>query len=180
MQLPSLHCPSLSPPSDMLTRHMICMTYACSKIAPLLQQQQHEDELSSADWACPGPLASWLGKTRPINLSKLVHALAILLPRTNGILHLAMLAICLFFFALLAVRLKSITRECLRCLVPEVRFAYSTLTSLMLLVSVSSMVRRSMPIPHPAVGGRPYSREVIKPSSTYMASSSPCALACKQ
>jgi hypothetical protein len=38
------------------------------------------------------------------------------------------------------------------------------------------MVRRSMPMPQPAVGGSPYSRAVTKPSSTNMASSSPAAL----
>lgn len=53
-------------------------------------------------------------------------------------------------------------------------------TSLMLMVSVSSMVRRSMPIPQPPVGGRPYSRAVQKFSSTYMASTSPPAFACRK
>ena len=43
----------------------------------------------------------------------------------------------------------------------------------MLEVSVSIMVRRSMPIPQPAVGGSPYSRLVQKPSSMNIASSSP-------
>ena len=37
-----------------------------------------------------------------------------------------------------------------------------------------------MPMPQPAVGGNPYSRDVMKPSSTYIASSSPCALAYKR
>ncbi len=54
------------------------------------------------------------------------------------------------------------------------------LTSLMLEVSVSIIVRRSIPIPQPAVGGNPYSRLVQKPSSINIASSSPCALACMQ
>merc|ERR1712142_594101 len=46
----------------------------------------------------------------------------------------------------------------------------------MLLLSVRNMVSRSIPIPHPAVGGSPYSREVQKFSSTHCASSSPAAL----
>lgn len=41
------------------------------------------------------------------------------------------------------------------------------------------MVNLSRPIPQPAVGGRPYSRDVQKFSSTNMASSSPAALSCK-
>lgn len=49
--------------------------------------------------------------------------------------------------------------------------------TLMLLESVRNMVRRSMPIPQPAVGGSPYSRAVQKVSSMNMASSSPSALA---
>ena len=54
-----------------------------------------------------------------------------------------------------------------------------TYSTLMLLESVRNMVRRSMPIPQPAVGGSPYSRAVQKLSSTNMASSSPAALSCK-
>ena len=46
----------------------------------------------------------------------------------------------------------------------------------MLLESVKNMATRSMPMPQPAVGGRPYSSEVQKPSSRNMASSSPEAL----
>jgi hypothetical protein len=49
-------------------------------------------------------------------------------------------------------------------------------TSLMLLELVKNMVRRSMPTPQPPVGGRPYSRDVQKFSSTAWASSSPAAL----
>lgn len=49
--------------------------------------------------------------------------------------------------------------------------------TLMLLESVRNMVRRSMPIPQPAVGGNPYSSAVQKVSSMNMASSSPSALA---
>mmetsp|Transcript_12986 Transcript_12986/g.39307 ORF Transcript_12986/g.39307 Transcript_12986/m.39307 type:complete len:243 (+) Transcript_12986:683-1411(+) len=51
-------------------------------------------------------------------------------------------------------------------------------TSLMLAVSVRSMVRRSMPMPQPAVGGSPYSRAEQKPSSISCASSSPASLSC--
>jgi len=57
------------------------------------------------------------------------------------------------------------------------KFEEGKLTSLMLEVSVSIMVRRSIPIPQPAVGGSPYSKLVQNPSSMNMASSSPCALA---
>mmetsp|Transcript_112275 Transcript_112275/g.194991 ORF Transcript_112275/g.194991 Transcript_112275/m.194991 type:complete len:340 (-) Transcript_112275:974-1993(-) len=46
-------------------------------------------------------------------------------------------------------------------------------TSRMELLPVRNMVMRSMPMPHPAVGGRPYSRAVMKPSSMSIASSSP-------
>lgn len=52
-------------------------------------------------------------------------------------------------------------------------------TTLILLESVRNMVRRSIPMPHPAVGGRPYSSAVQKVSSMNMASSSPSALACE-
>lgn len=49
--------------------------------------------------------------------------------------------------------------------------------TLMLLESVRSMVKRSIPMPQPAVGGRPYSSAVQKFSSINMASSSPAAFA---
>ena len=39
---------------------------------------------------------------------------------------------------------------------------------------------RSMPMPQPPVGGRPYSSAVQKASSTYIASSSPALFACSQ
>jgi hypothetical protein len=55
--------------------------------------------------------------------------------------------------------------------------AGKSITSLMLLVSVSSIVRRSIPMPHPAVGGSPYSSTLTKSSSTNYASSSPYFLA---
>lgn len=51
-------------------------------------------------------------------------------------------------------------------------------TSLMLFESVRNMVKRSIPMPKPPVGGRPYSNAVQKFSSTAWASSSPAALAC--
>lgn len=44
----------------------------------------------------------------------------------------------------------------------------------MLSWSARSIARRSMPMPHPPDGGKPYSRLLQKPSSTCMASSSPC------
>ena len=47
----------------------------------------------------------------------------------------------------------------------------------MLFVSDKSIVILSIPIPHPAVGGSPYSRAVTKPVSTPWASSSPSAAA---
>lgn len=46
----------------------------------------------------------------------------------------------------------------------------------MLIESVRNIVSRSMPIPQPAVGGKPYSKAVQKFSSTICASSSPAAL----
>jgi hypothetical protein len=48
-------------------------------------------------------------------------------------------------------------------------------TSLMLVVSVKSIVMRSMPMPQPPVGGKPYSSAVQNVSSMNMASSSPAA-----
>ena len=48
-------------------------------------------------------------------------------------------------------------------------------TSLMLLESVRNMASLSMPMPHPPVGGSPYSRAVQKFSSMNIASSSPLA-----
>lgn len=56
--------------------------------------------------------------------------------------------------------------------------AFIALT-LMLLESVRNMVSLSMPMPQPAVGGKPYSSAVQKFSSTNWASSSPAALSCK-
>jgi len=47
----------------------------------------------------------------------------------------------------------------------------------MLLTSASSIVILSIPMPQPPVGGKPYSRAVMKASSTFIASSSPPALA---
>ena len=44
---------------------------------------------------------------------------------------------------------------------------------------VRNMVRRSMPIPQPAVGGKPYSSDVQNVSSISCASSSPAAFCCK-
>ena len=46
----------------------------------------------------------------------------------------------------------------------------------MLFESVRNIVSLSIPIPQPAVGGRPYSRAVQKFSSTNIASSSPASL----
>ena len=48
----------------------------------------------------------------------------------------------------------------------------------MLQALVRNIVTRSIPIPQPAVGGRPYSRAVQNPSSTTCASSSPASLSC--
>mmetsp|Transcript_7365 Transcript_7365/g.25965 ORF Transcript_7365/g.25965 Transcript_7365/m.25965 type:complete len:276 (+) Transcript_7365:477-1304(+) len=48
-------------------------------------------------------------------------------------------------------------------------------TSLMLMLSVRSIVRRSMPRPQPPVGGRPYSSALTNVSSMTCASSSPLA-----
>ena len=48
--------------------------------------------------------------------------------------------------------------------------------SRMLAVSVSSITRRSTPMPKPPVGGMPYSKAHRKSSSTSQASSSPAAL----
>lgn len=45
----------------------------------------------------------------------------------------------------------------------------------MLLESVKNIVNRSIPIPQPPVGGKPYSNAVQKFSSTSCASSSPAA-----
>lgn len=49
------------------------------------------------------------------------------------------------------------------------------ITSLIAGLSVSTMTRRSIPIPMPAVGGIPLSKAVKKSSSTPQASSSPIA-----
>ena len=49
-------------------------------------------------------------------------------------------------------------------------------TSRMVGAPVSSMTKRSTPMPMPPVGGRPYSSALRKSSSTPEASSSPCAL----
>ena len=49
----------------------------------------------------------------------------------------------------------------------------------MLQALVRNIVTRSIPIPQPAVGGRPYSSEVQNPSSTICASSSPASLSWK-
>ena len=46
-------------------------------------------------------------------------------------------------------------------------------TSLMLFESVRNIVIRSIPMPHPPVGGKPYSSAVQYPSSINIASSSP-------
>jgi len=46
----------------------------------------------------------------------------------------------------------------------------------MLFESVKNIVKRSIPRPHPAVGGKPYSNDVQKFSSINCASSSPAAL----
>lgn len=48
--------------------------------------------------------------------------------------------------------------------------------TLILLESVKNMVKRSIPSPQPAVGGKPYSNDVQKFSSINWASSSPAAL----
>jgi len=48
--------------------------------------------------------------------------------------------------------------------------------TLILLESVKNMVKRSIPRPQPAVGGKPYSNDVQKFSSINWASSSPAAL----
>ena len=50
----------------------------------------------------------------------------------------------------------------------------------MLFESVKNMASLSIPIPHPAVGGNPYSNAVQKLSSTNIASSSPAALSCEK
>ena len=55
----------------------------------------------------------------------------------------------------------------------EVNVIYWTL---ILAESVRNIVRRSIPMPHPPVGGKPYSRAVQKFSSTICASSSPASL----
>ena len=49
-------------------------------------------------------------------------------------------------------------------------------TSLMLSIPVKNMVRRSIPIPQPAVGGKPYSIAVTKSSSICIESGSPAYL----
>jgi hypothetical protein len=51
--------------------------------------------------------------------------------------------------------------------------------TLILLESVKNIVKRSMPRPQPAVGGKPYSNAVQKFSSINCASSSPAALSFK-
>mmetsp|Transcript_11706 Transcript_11706/g.31544 ORF Transcript_11706/g.31544 Transcript_11706/m.31544 type:complete len:218 (-) Transcript_11706:1140-1793(-) len=51
-------------------------------------------------------------------------------------------------------------------------------TSLIALLSVRNMIRRSIPRPQPPVGGKPYSRAVQKSSSVTIASSSPPAASC--
>mmetsp|Transcript_40857 Transcript_40857/g.102874 ORF Transcript_40857/g.102874 Transcript_40857/m.102874 type:complete len:217 (-) Transcript_40857:1134-1784(-) len=56
------------------------------------------------------------------------------------------------------------------------RIAGNSKTSLMLMLSVSSMVKRSMPMPHPPVGGRPYSSDTQNVSSMAWLSSSPFSL----
>jgi len=53
------------------------------------------------------------------------------------------------------------------------------LLTLILLESVKNMVKRSIPRPQPAVGGKPYSNDVQKFSSINCASSSPAALSYK-
>lgn len=50
--------------------------------------------------------------------------------------------------------------------------------TLMLFESVRNIVKRSIPRPQPAVGGKPYSNDVQKFSSINCASSSPAALSC--
>lgn len=52
--------------------------------------------------------------------------------------------------------------------------------TLMLLLSVNIIVKRSIPMPQPPVGGRPYSRAVQKFSSINWASSSPASLSYKK
>ena len=52
------------------------------------------------------------------------------------------------------------------------------LYTLILLELVRNIVSLSMPMPHPPVGGNPYSSAVQKFSSTNIASSSPAALSC--
>ena len=49
----------------------------------------------------------------------------------------------------------------------------------MLQALVRNIVTRSIPMPQPAVGGRPYSSAVQNPSSTICASSSPASLSWK-
>ena len=49
------------------------------------------------------------------------------------------------------------------------------MTSRMEALSVTSMARRSMPMPRPAVGGMPTSSAAMKSSSRYWASSSPAS-----
>ena len=51
--------------------------------------------------------------------------------------------------------------------------------TLMLQALVRNIVTRSIPMPQPAVGGRPYSSAVQNPSSTICASSSPASLSWK-
>ncbi len=49
-------------------------------------------------------------------------------------------------------------------------------TSWIFILSVSSIVNLSIPSPHPAVGGNPYSNDFTNPSSISYASSSPLFL----
>ena len=57
------------------------------------------------------------------------------------------------------------------------RSAGNRMMSRMLAESVSNIIKRSIPIPQPPVGGMPYSRARTKSWSKYMASSSPPSLA---
>jgi len=57
------------------------------------------------------------------------------------------------------------------------RKAGNKMTSRILGLSVSNIIKRSMPIPHPPVGGMPYSSARTKSWSKNMASSSPLSFA---
>lgn len=62
----------------------------------------------------------------------------------------------------------------------DYKVTMTTSHTLILAESVRNMVNLSIPIPHPPVGGKPYSRAVQKFSSIICASSSPASLSYKE